>query len=156
LISFLFQLSRVREEGVQKLIWEKDNFRISSQKATADIDIIHDLLSRSYWAKGRSREAVALSVENSLCFSLLKDQEQIGFARVLTDTMAYAIVLDMIIREDYRGRGLGKWLMQCICEHPAVAPLRQLLWTGDADNFYRQVGFEEMATLKFMSRNWKM
>ena len=122
----------------------------------ANIDIIHDLLSRSYWAKGRSREAVARSVENSLCFSLLKDEEQIGFARVLTDTMAYAIVLDMIIREDYRGRGLGKWLMQCICEHPAVAPLRQLLWTGDADNFYRQVGFEEMSTLKFMSRNWKM
>jgi N-acetylglutamate synthase-like GNAT family acetyltransferase len=138
------------------LIWEKDNFRISSQKTMADIDIIHGLLSRSYWAKGRSREAVAQSVENSLCFSLLKNGEQIGFARVLTDKMAYAIVLDMIIREDYRGRGLGKWLMQCICEHPAVAPLRQLLWTGDADDFYRQVGFEEMSALKFMSRNWKM
>jgi GNAT superfamily N-acetyltransferase len=122
----------------------------------ANIDIIHDLLSRSYWAKGRSKEAVAQSVENSLCFSLIKDEAQIGFARVLTDTMAYAIILDMIIREDYRGLGLGKWLMQCICEHPSVAPLRQLLWTGDADNFYRQVGFEEKSTLKFMSRNWKM
>jgi predicted N-acetyltransferase YhbS len=62
----------------------------------------------------------------------------------------------MIIREEYRGQGLGKWLMHCICEHPAVAPLRQLLWTGDADGFYRQVGFEQMSKLKFMSRNWKM
>jgi len=63
---------------------------------------------------------------------------------------------DMIIRENFRGQGLGNWLMQCICDHPAIKPLRQLLWTGDADNFYRKNGFEEMPTLKFMARNWKM
>jgi len=138
------------------MIWKKDNFKISSEKKTVSIDILHDMLSRSYWAKNRSREDVEKSVENSLCFSLLKDEEQIGFARVLTDEMAYAIILDMIIREDFRGQGLGKWLIQCICEHPEVTPLRQVLWTGDADEFYRRRGFDEMSKLKFMARNWEM
>jgi len=138
------------------MIWEKDNFKISSDKKQVNIDTLQDMLSRSYWAKDRSRENVEKSVENSLCFSLLKDEDLIGFARVLTDDMAYAIILDMIIREDFRGQGLGKWLVQCICEHPEVIPLRQVLWTGDADDFYRKLGFDEMSKLKFMARNWKM
>jgi N-acetylglutamate synthase-like GNAT family acetyltransferase len=138
------------------MIWVKGNFKISSEKKQVDIDILHDMLRRSYWAKTRSREDVEKSVANSLCFSLLKHEEQIGFARVLTDGMAYAIILDMIIKKDFRGQGLGKWLMRCICNHVEVKPLRQLLWTGDADNFYRKDGFEEMSKLKFMARNWKM
>lgn len=138
------------------MIWEKDNFTISSEKKHVDIDTLHDMISRSYWAKDRSREDVEKSVANSLCFSLLMDKEQIGFARVLTDTMAYAIILDMIVREDFKGQGLGQWLMQCICDHSEVTQLRQVLWTSDADNFYRKGGFEEMSKLKFMARNWKM
>ncbi|MBC8246642.1 MAG: GNAT family N-acetyltransferase [Deltaproteobacteria bacterium] len=138
------------------MIWEKNNFKISSDKKQVNIDTLQDMLSRSYWAKDRSRENVEKSIENSLCFSLLKDEDLIGFARVLTDDMAYAIILDMIIREDFRGQGLGKWLVQCICEHPEVIPLRQVLWTGDADDFYRKLGFDEMSKLKFMARNWKM
>jgi N-acetylglutamate synthase-like GNAT family acetyltransferase len=138
------------------MIWKKDNYTISSERKHVDIDTLHDMLRSSYWAKNRSRKAVEKSVETSLCFSLLKGEEQIGFVRVLTDTMAYAIILDMIIREEFRGQGLGKWLMQCICDHPEVKPLRQVLWTGDADDFYRQTGFEEMSNLKFMARNWVM
>ena len=138
------------------MIWKKDNYTISTEKKHVDIDILHDMLSRSYWAKDRSREDVEKSVLNSLCFSLLKDDELVGFARVLTDVMAYAIILDMILKEEFRGQGLGQWLIQCIRDHPEVAHLRQVLWTGDADNFYRKGGFEEMSNLKFMARNWEM
>jgi len=144
------------QKATTGMIWQKDNFTISSSKGHVNVDILHDMLSRSYWAKDRSREEIERSIANSLCFSLLKDAELIGFARVLTDSMAYAIILDMIIRKHFRGQGLGKWLMQCICDHPQIAPLRQLLWTGDADNFYRKNGFEEMPALKFMARNWAM
>jgi len=80
----------------------------------------------------------------------------VGFSRVLTDEVAYAVILDMVIREDYRGQGLGKWMLRCLIEHPQVAPLRQVLWTSDADDFYQKLGFEEMSMLKFMARSWKM
>jgi len=138
------------------MIWEQADFIISSEKKQVDIDALHDMLSRTYWAKDRSREEIEKSVVNSLCFSLFKGDEQVGFSRVLTDEVAYAVILDMVIREDYRGQGLGKWMLRCLIEHPQVAPLRQVLWTSDADDFYQKLGFEEMSMLKFMARSWKM
>jgi GNAT superfamily N-acetyltransferase len=87
-------------------------------------------------------EKKSRTVSNSICFSLFKDEEQIGFARVLTDRVAYAVILDMIIREGFRGQGLGKWLMRCIFEHPEITPLRQVLWTTDADNFYKKLALQ--------------
>lgn len=138
------------------MIWKKAGFLISSEKDQLDIDALHAMLSRSHWAKGRSREAIEKTIANSLCFSLTKANEQVGFARVITDGVAYAVILDMIIREDFRGQGLGKWLVQCIGEHPEIVPLRQVLWTSAAHDFYQKGGFQEMSKLKFMARNWKM
>lgn len=136
------------------MIWKKADFLISSEKNQVDIDALHAMLSRSHWAKDRSREAIEKTIANSLCFSLINANEQIGFARVLTDAVTYAVILDMIIREDFRGQGLGKWLVQCIGEHPDVVALRQVLWTSVAHDFYQKGGFEEMSKLKFMARNW--
>ena len=138
------------------MIWKKANFTISTDKNQVDLDALHIMLSRSFWAKDRSREAVEKTIANSLCFSLLNGSEQIGFARAITDSVTYAVILDMIIREDFRRQGLGKWLMQCIGQHPDVVPLKQVLWTSYADNFYQKGGFKEMSKLKFMARNWKM
>ena len=138
------------------MLWERGDFLITSDQNRVDIDALHAMLSQTYWAKDRSRDAVAKSVENSLSFSVFKGDEQVGFVRAITDGITYAVILDMIIREDFRGQGLGKWLVQCIGEHPEVVPLRQVLWTVDADDFYRQSGFREMSKLKFMARSWKM
>jgi N-acetylglutamate synthase-like GNAT family acetyltransferase len=138
------------------MLWERGEFIVTSDPNRVDIDALHAMLSQTYWARNRSREAVEKTVANSLCFSIFKGDEQIGFVRAITDGITYAVILDMIIREDFRGQGLGKWLMQCIDEHPEVSPLRQVLWTVDADDFYRQSGFEEMSKLKFMARSWKM
>ncbi len=138
------------------MAWVKDKYTISSQKERANIDVVHQMLKSSHWAKDRSREDVERSIINSLCFSLLLGEEQIGFARVLTDTMAYAIILDMVIREDFRGLGLGKWLVQCICDHPEVTSLKQVLWTSSAEKFYRKSEFKVMSKLKFMVRNWEL
>ena len=138
------------------MIWEKADFLISSEKDRVDIDAVQTMLSRSHWAGDRSREDIEKTIANSLCFSLVKADEQIGFARVLTDSVIYAVILDMIIREDFRGQGLGKWLVQCIAEHPDVAPLRQVLWTSVAFDFYKKTGYEEMSKLKFMARNWEI
>lgn len=39
------------------MIWEKKNFRVSSEKSQVDVDALHEMLRKSYWAKHRSREA---------------------------------------------------------------------------------------------------
>ncbi|MGB0105570.1 MAG: GNAT family N-acetyltransferase, partial [Candidatus Sulfotelmatobacter sp.] len=67
---------------------------------------------------------------------------QIGFARVISDFSTIAYVGDVFVLETHRGRGLGKWLMQCIIEHPALQNLRRwILTTRDAHGLYSQFGF---------------
>src|SRR5262245_36612763 len=110
---------------------------ISIDPAQMDVDAVHAYLTRSYWAEGIPRDVVAKSIESSLCFGLFDGPRQIGFARVITDRSTFAYLCDVYVLEDYRGRGLGKKLMQAVCVHPALQGLRQfVLVTRDAHGLY--------------------
>ena len=63
------------------MLWQRGDFLITSDQNRVDIDALHAMLSQTYWAKDRSRDAVAKSVENSLSFSVFKGDEQIGFVQ---------------------------------------------------------------------------
>lgn len=122
--------------------WTRDEFVISTDRARLDIDVVHDYLSTSYWAKGMPRETLARAIENSLNFGIYDRTAQVGFARVITDLATYAYLSDVFILEDYRGRGLSKWLMQCILSHPDLQGLRRFaLFTRDAQGLYERYGF---------------
>src|SRR5262245_48872408 len=98
--------------------WQRDEFTVSTDKARLDIDVIHHFLNTSYWAAGRSRETIQRSIENSLPFGVYQRQQQVGFARVITDYATFAWIADVFILDSVRGRGLGKWLMEIIIGHP--------------------------------------
>ena len=85
-------------------------FSISTDKSRLDIAVIHEFLCHhSYWAKGRSLENVKESIDNSLCFGLYDGAEKLfGFARAITDKVAFAYIMDVFVLEDYRGKGFGK------------------------------------------------
>lgn len=122
--------------------WTKDSFRITTDKSQIDIELVHQFLSGSYWAAGIPLAVVKKSIEGSLCFSVFEGEKQIGFARVVSDQATFAYLADVFILEDYRGRGLSKWLMQAILEHPDLQGLRRfMLATRDAHELYRQFGF---------------
>jgi GNAT superfamily N-acetyltransferase len=109
--------------------------------------VIHGFLTECYWAKGIPREVVARSIENSLCFGMYDNRKQIGFARVISDYATYAYIGDVFVLDSYRGRGLGKWLMECIMKHPRLRGLRRWsLVTGDAQGLYAQFGFTPLKT----------
>ena len=118
-------------------------FEVSTDKTRLDITFIHDYLSQeSYWAQGRSREAVERTIENSLCFGVFDGARQIGFGRVVTDHAVFGYVADVFVTPAYRGRGVGKALTRAITEHPVVAGLKMvLLRTRDAHALYAQSGF---------------
>jgi len=85
---------------------------------------------------------VARSIENSLCFGLYRQGKQVGFARVISDYATYAYIGDVFVLKSFRGRGLGKWLMECIMRHPKLQGLRRWsLATRDAHALYAQFGF---------------
>lgn len=121
----------------------RGEFVISTDRARLDLDQIHKFLTNCYWAKGIPREIVARSIENSLCFGVYDSEgKQIGFARVVSDFATVAYLGDVFVLESHRGRGLSKWLMECIMRHPSLQNLRRwILLTGDAHGLYSQFGF---------------
>jgi GNAT superfamily N-acetyltransferase len=126
----------------------RGDFIISTDRERLDLNVIHDFLTNSYWAKGISRELVAQSVEHSLCFGIYDAKGwQVGFARVISDHATYAYLGDVFVLESHRGRGLSKWLMECIMKHPELQGLRRwTLLTRDAHGLYSQFGFTPLKT----------
>jgi GNAT superfamily N-acetyltransferase len=126
--------------------YRKGEFLVSTDKGKLDLSMIYGYLSESYWAKGISKNVVFRSIQNSLCFGIFSGAEQIGFARVITDCATYAYLADVFVLELYRGRGLSKWLMECIVAHPQLQGLRRwTLATRDAHRLYAKFGFKPLA-----------
>ena len=122
-------------------------FLLSTDKGKIDVAFVHRYLSEeSYWAKGIPMAVVQKSIENSVCFGIYEGEKQVGFARALTDKATFGYLADVFIDESYRGRGLSKWLMECILEHPELQGFRRwLLATADAHGLYAQSGFKPLA-----------
>jgi GNAT superfamily N-acetyltransferase len=122
--------------------WTKDSYRISDDKSELDIFYVESALQQSYWAVGRPREVIEESIRNSLTLGLYMDGRQIGFARAVTDKCTFAWICDVMVHADYRGIGLGKWLMDCLSAHSDVADVSlELLRTRDAHGLYEQYGY---------------
>ncbi|HEY3056504.1 MAG TPA: GNAT family N-acetyltransferase [Thermoanaerobaculia bacterium] len=121
-------------------------YEVSTDKSRLDIDLIHNFLStESYWAKKIPRDVLERSIENALCFGAYDGNEQIGFARVITDYAVFAYVGDVFVLPAHRGRGVSKLIMQAIRDHPDLQRLRRWhLLTRDAHALYRQFGFREL------------
>jgi GNAT superfamily N-acetyltransferase len=126
---------------------------VSTDNEKLDVNLIHSFLSeRSYWAKGRSMEAVKQTIAHSLCFGIYNlEGKQLGFARVATDYAVFGWLMDVFILEEYRGLGLGKKLIERVVEHPVVKNLRRVgLATSDAHGLYKQFGFSQLSASEKM------
>src|SRR5258707_15185406 len=127
--------------------WRPGEYFISTDKRRLDLTVIHEFLTKLYWAAGIPIETVKKSIEHSLAFCVYKDGKQVGFARVITDFATFAYIGDVFILEDYRGQGLSKWLMQVIADYSELQGLRRwLLLTRDAHGLYKKTGFVEPKT----------
>lgn len=128
-----------------------NEIEISIDKERLDIGVIHRFLSEeSYWAQNRTLEQTKKAIENSICFGVYDGENQIGFARVVSDKATFAYIGDVFILNEYRGKGLSKRLMQEIVSHPELQGLRRwVLATLDAHGLYEQFDFNG---LKFPER----
>jgi GNAT superfamily N-acetyltransferase len=123
--------------------FHRGEFLISTDPARLDLDVIYNFLTNCYWAKGIPREVVERSIEHALCFGIYDGSgAQVGLARVISDFATIAYLGDVFVLESHRGRGLSKWMMECILRHPALQNLRRwILLTRDAHELYRKFGF---------------
>lgn len=107
------------------------------------MNFIHHELSNSYWCKNIPRTLLEKAIQSGINFNVYQGEKQIAFARVITDKATYAYLCDVIVNENYRGKGIGKAMMKFIIDHPDLQGLRRFtLATRDAHTLYTQFGFE--------------
>ena len=117
---------------------------INTDNNKLDVQFIHDFIAQSYWGQGRTPEQTRISIENSINFGVYKDNEQIGYARVITDLATFAYLLDVFIINQERGKGYSKLLMDTIMHHPDLQNIRSWrLATSDAHGLYEKYGFKK-------------
>ena len=122
---------------------------ISTNIERLDFDLIYRFISTSYWGKGRSVQKVQTCIQNSLNFGVYLDNQQIGYARVVTDYGHFAYIMDVFILPNYRGLGYSKQLMRYIMDCDTLQNIGVWrLGTDDAHGLYQQFGFEEIENPK--------
>jgi len=100
------------------------------------------LAFESYWARGRPRETVERLVrEASRVVGLYEGDRQIGFARGVSDGLAFAYLADVYVLPGHRGHGLGVELVREMVESGPYAECKWVLHTADAHELYRKFGF---------------
>jgi GNAT superfamily N-acetyltransferase len=122
--------------------WVKGEYLVTDDQSRADIDFVHASLNTTYWAENRPRRVVEKSLKKSVLLSLFEGDEQIGFARIVSDEATFAWICDVFVHPEHRGKGLGVWLMECTMAHPAMEVPLQILATRDAHGLYEKFGFQ--------------
>ena len=121
---------------------ERDGFVISTDPDLLDTNAVFEFLAQARWWNNLTHESLDRALRNSMCFSLLEADKQIGLARVITDCVTYAYLCDVFITEDRRGQGLGSWLIRCVLDHPELKDLKRVaLITHDVQDFYLRLDF---------------
>lgn len=128
------------------MIFSRDTFTVTTDPSMVDHAMVTEFLTTSYWAQDVPASIVSRSIEGSLCFALRNETRQIGFARVISDRATIALLNDVFVLPEFRGRGLGKWLVECVMSHPELQGLKAwVLVTRDAHELYRKYGFKALA-----------
>lgn len=130
-----------------------DGYFVSDEKELLDVGRIHRWLSEEcYWALGRSLEQVHVSIQHSLVVGCYRDDRiQVGLARWVTDESTFAWLCDVFIDGQFRGLGLGEFMVKAALEHPVVDGLGiRLLATRDAHGLYERFGFDETDPHRFL------
>ena len=119
---------------------------VSTDKSKLDVPFIQHFLKDIYWAAGRTIAEVQTTIAHSFCFGIYLGDKQIGFARVITDYVVFAYVMDVYITEEYRGKGYSSLLIDNMMNEPQLKNIQ--IWrlaTTDAHFLYQKFGFKELA-----------
>ncbi len=140
------------------MIFTSGDYELDDDASRVDRDAVWKFLStQAYWNRGRSR--VQFEAQLSSAWRVIGVYEagtgrQVGFARAVSDGVAFAYLADVFILPDARGAGLGKELVAVMIDRGPGAGFRWTLHTADAHGLYRKFGFTE-PDARYMERPYR-
>ena len=132
--------------------WRNGDYLLTDDPRQLDLDAVCALLHATYWANDRPREVIEKGIRHSTCLSLVHDGKLVGFIRGVTDHATFTWVCDVIVDPGHRGKGLGKWIVQCFLEHPNIQTISHHLCTKDAHALYEGFGFQRIEAMRRSDR----
>lgn len=130
------------------------DLEISFDLSRIDFRKTSDLIMASYWGAARTEEMNARAFVNSICAAAYADGRQVAFGRAVTDYCVFAYLADVIVWPGYRGRGIGKRLVEALLDHPELAGVGHwCLTTADAQDLYARFGFKPAPDGRYMRRD---
>ncbi|MDH5773894.1 MAG: GNAT family N-acetyltransferase [Nitrospirota bacterium] len=103
------------------------------------------LYQNEWWTQGRTLEETKQCIKGSqICIGIIDGSGELcGFARVLTDYIFKAVILDVIVSPVYRGDGLGDQLIELIVRHEKLHNVKhfELYCLPEFQAFYARHGF---------------
>lgn len=142
--------------GRQTVSWSRPGYLASTDPGRVDRPAVLDALRATYWAETLTAEALDRAIENSISIGIYTEPSgrTVGFGRVVSDLATFAWLSDVVVLEDFRGRGLGAWMTACLMSHPDLQGLRRwMLATRDAHAMYRRLGFEDPQAGRILTRS---
>jgi GNAT superfamily N-acetyltransferase len=110
-----------------------------------DVDAAWEFLStQAYWARWRTRHDLERQLASAWRVVGVYDRDSghmVGFARAVSDGVAFAYLADLYVLPGVRGKGLGKALAETMIDLGPGADFRWTLHTMDAHRLYEQFGF---------------
>jgi predicted GNAT family N-acyltransferase len=120
--------------------------RLIESLTPSQVRELHHLYQQEWWTQERSFEDVQTVVQNSSLIVACEDADGslIAFCRLLTDFVFRGTIYDVIVSEPWRGRGLGRQLMDAVCQHRRLKRV-SVLWLccrPELAGFYEKWGFQ--------------
>ena len=106
------------------------------------------------WAQSRTINDLKKCLANSdVIISLWVGKETVGFGRALTDGIYRGVLWDIVIDQNYQGKGFGKLIVNNLLSSKKVKSTKKLyLMTTDKKLFYSQLDFKGVISQDLLIR----
>jgi GNAT superfamily N-acetyltransferase len=129
------------------VIFDSGGYELDDDAGRVDADAVWAFLSTdAYWGRFRTRadfDAQLASAWRVVGVYETATGRQVGFARAVSDGVAFAYLADVFLLPEARGTGLGKELVATMIDRGPGAGFRWTLHTADAHGLYSKFGFAE-------------
>ena len=120
-----------------------DDFELDDDRSRVDVDALVTFLTTSaYWGRWRQRPDIEAQLASAWrVVGVYRGEQMVGFARAVSDGVAFGYLADVYVDPDHRGGGLGMAVVRELVEGNGADAFRWMLHTLDAHGLYAKLGF---------------